>query len=227
MTVDTLSGAAGDPIRIRAGYLATEGAITIADGRLLYNGSIATFTVGERLTQPGPLHGAWLSQDLVLTSDFFFATGRLAGGNFRWEIASVAVLSGTAGTVGWGEFDHDGVFAGLASSAASSRIGRSYDTLAGYHEHEQAAFFTAAGRYDVTLIAWDSNGRFADSAPVTIRFEVLPAQPAADLNGDGQVDGIDLGILLAAWSSAGPGDLNGDGVVDGVDLGVLLGAWTA
>jgi hypothetical protein len=227
MTVDTLSGAAGDPIRIRAGYLATEGAITIADGRLLYNGSIATFTVGERLTQPGPLNGAWLSQDLVLTSDFFFATGRLAGGNFRWEIASVAVLSGTAGTVGWGEFDHDGVFAGLASSAASSRIGRSYDTLAGYHEHEQAAFFTAAGRYDVTLIAWDSNGRFADSAPVTIRFEVLPAQPAADLNGDGQVDGIDLGILLAAWSSAGPGDLNGDGVVDGVDLGVLLGAWTA
>jgi hypothetical protein len=227
MTVDTLSGAAGDPIRIRAGYLATEGAITIADGRLLYNGSIATLTVGERLTQPGPLNGAWLSQDLVLTSDFFFATGRLAGGNFRWEIASVAVLSGTAGTVGWGEFDHDGVFAGLASSAASSRIGRSYDTLAGYHEHEQAAFFTAAGRYDVTLIAWDSNGRFADSAPVTIRFEVLPAQPAADLNGDGQVDGIDLGILLAAWSSAGPGDLNGDGVVDGVDLGVLLGAWTA
>jgi hypothetical protein len=227
MTVDTLSGAAGDPIRIRAGSLATEGAITIADGRLLYNGSIATFTVGERLTQPGPLNGAWLSQDLVLTSDFFFATGRLAGGNFRWEIASVAVLSGTAGTVGWGEFDHDGVFAGLASSAASSRIGRSYDTLAGYHEHEQAAFFTAAGRYDVTLIAWDSNGRFADSAPVTIRFEVLPAQPAADLNGDGQVDGIDLGILLAAWSSAGPGDLNGDGVVDGVDLGVLLGAWTA
>jgi hypothetical protein len=178
MTVDTLYGAAGDPIRIRAGYLATEGALTIADGRLLYNGSIATFTVGERLAQPGPLDGAWYSQDLLLTSDFYFATGRLAGGNFRWEIASVAVLSGTAGTVGWGEFDHDGMFAGMASNSAGSRIGRSYDTLAGYHEHEQAAYFTAVGTYDVTVIAWDSNGRYADSAPVTIRFAVVPAPGA-------------------------------------------------
>jgi hypothetical protein len=88
------------------------------------------------------------------------------------------VLSGTAGTVGWGEFDHDGMFAGMASSSAGSRIGRSYDTLAGYHEHEQAAYFTAVGTYDVTVIAWDSNGRYADSAPVTIRFAVVPAPGA-------------------------------------------------
>jgi uncharacterized protein (DUF2141 family) len=46
-----------------------------------------------------------------------------------------------------------------------------------------------------------------------------------DLNGDGRVDGNDLGILLASWSNAGPGDLNGDGVVNGDDLGILLGAW--
>lgn len=49
-----------------------------------------------------------------------------------------------------------------------------------------------------------------------------------DLNGDGVVDGADLGILLAAWGSADPAaDLNGDGVVDGADLGALLAAWTA
>jgi len=48
----------------------------------------------------------------------------------------------------------------------------------------------------------------------------------ADLNGDGVVDGADLGVLLDAWGS-GPGqaDLNGDGVVDGADLGLLLSAW--
>lgn len=46
-----------------------------------------------------------------------------------------------------------------------------------------------------------------------------------DLNGDGVVDGGDLGILLASWNQAGPADFNNDWAVDGADLGVLLGAW--
>jgi len=49
----------------------------------------------------------------------------------------------------------------------------------------------------------------------------------ADLNGDGVVDGADLGILLSAWGGSGVGDLNGDGVVDGADLGGLLSEWGA
>jgi hypothetical protein len=48
-----------------------------------------------------------------------------------------------------------------------------------------------------------------------------------DLNGDGAVDGADLGLLLGEWGLAGSAaDFNGDGTVDGADLGVLLGAWT-
>ncbi|MFG0274995.1 MAG: hypothetical protein ACF8QF_08055, partial [Phycisphaerales bacterium] len=48
-----------------------------------------------------------------------------------------------------------------------------------------------------------------------------------DLNGDGRVDGSDLGTLLGVWGSADLGaDLNADGVVDGSDLGILLGLWT-
>lgn len=47
----------------------------------------------------------------------------------------------------------------------------------------------------------------------------------ADLNGDGLVDGADLGALLGQWGSDGSADLNGDHVVDGADLGALLGAW--
>jgi len=49
-----------------------------------------------------------------------------------------------------------------------------------------------------------------------------------DLNGDGVVDGADLGELLTQWGKSGaPGsaDLNGDGIVDGADLGILLAAW--
>ncbi|MFG0276179.1 MAG: endonuclease/exonuclease/phosphatase family protein [Phycisphaerales bacterium] len=53
----------------------------------------------------------------------------------------------------------------------------------------------------------------------------FPPSGDPDLNGDGVVDGADLGLLLGAWGSAGPTDLNGDGVTDGADLGLLLGAW--
>ncbi len=46
----------------------------------------------------------------------------------------------------------------------------------------------------------------------------------ADLDGNGAVDGGDLGLLLAGWGSSSP-DLTGDGLVDGSDLGLLLAAW--
>ena len=65
-------------------------------------------------------------------------------------------------------------------------------------------------------------------------FKIIPATgdgpcpSPADLNFDGAVDGIDLGILLGAWGACAncPADLNLDGFVDGIDLGSLLGAWT-
>lgn len=47
-----------------------------------------------------------------------------------------------------------------------------------------------------------------------------------DLNGDGIVDGADLGELLADWMGGpGPSDLDGSGDVDGADLGLLLAAF--
>lgn len=55
---------------------------------------------------------------------------------------------------------------------------------------------------------------------------VFGAPPCpADLNGDGTVDGADLGILLSAWGSTGAPDLDGSGAIDGGDLGALLAAW--
>ena len=51
-----------------------------------------------------------------------------------------------------------------------------------------------------------------------------PSNPA-DLNGDGAVNGADLGLLLGNWGQAGASDLNGDGTTNGADLGLLLGSW--
>jgi glucose/arabinose dehydrogenase len=68
-------------------------------------------------------------------------------------------------------------------------------------------------------------------------YKIIPAEgdgPCApppvpgDFNGDGVVNGDDLGTLLANWGACAscPADLNGDGFVDGNDLGQLLGLWT-
>ena len=48
----------------------------------------------------------------------------------------------------------------------------------------------------------------------------------ADLNGDGRVDGADLGLLMLGWGQGGSTDLNGDGTTDGADFGLLLLGWT-
>ena len=45
-----------------------------------------------------------------------------------------------------------------------------------------------------------------------------------DFNGDGEVSGGDLGMILAMWGTA-DGDLNGDATTDGGDLGLLLSSW--
>ena len=47
-----------------------------------------------------------------------------------------------------------------------------------------------------------------------------------DINGDLEVNGADLGLMLVAFSGSDPNaDLNNDGVVNGADLGLMLVAW--
>lgn len=91
-----------------------------------------------------------------------------------------------------------------------------------YMDFLRAANFTDTNG-EIAYQAWISQGR---SAPVDMASVVLNLVPG-DLNGDGVVDGADLGILLGAWGTDDPfADLNGDGEVDGADLGTLLGMWT-
>ncbi|HMN97312.1 MAG TPA: hypothetical protein PKC43_05990, partial [Phycisphaerales bacterium] len=56
--------------------------------------------------------------------------------------------------------------------------------------------------------------------------QLCPGKCLGDLNGDGAVDGADLGILLGNWGTNNIcSDLDGNGIVDGGDLGLLLGLW--
>ena len=72
---------------------------------------------------------------------------------------------------------------------------------------------------------WVNEGKSAPLAMDSMEIPLENGNPA-DLNGDGIVDGADLGLLLIGWGTTGPGDINGDGVVDGADLGLMLIGWT-
>ncbi|MBL9149015.1 MAG: CHRD domain-containing protein [Phycisphaerae bacterium] len=59
-----------------------------------------------------------------------------------------------------------------------------------------------------------------------IRGQLEPAPTCtSDLDGNGAVDGADLGILLGNWGGTDVGDFDNSGTVDGADLGTLLGSW--
>jgi len=76
---------------------------------------------------------------------------------------------------------------------------------------------------------WEQHGKSAPVAMDTMTIEIAASDPC-DVNGDGVINGADLGAMLGAWGTCTdpadcPADLNGDGVVSGADLGLLLGCW--
>jgi hypothetical protein len=86
----------------------------------------------------------------------------------------------------------------------------------------------AAGTYTATATVQtsDENVPGATTAQVvaTLSATIGGGNPA-DLNGDGVVNGADLGSLLSQWGQPGTGDLNGDGIVGGADIGIMLANW--
>lgn len=73
------------------------------------------------------------------------------------------------------------------------------------------------------LVQWKTQGGAFDA------FTQWESGPSADINGDGSVNGTDLGTLLGGWGPCGAQcntDLNGDAVTNAADLGVLMAAWT-
>ena len=50
----------------------------------------------------------------------------------------------------------------------------------------------------------------------------------ADIDGNGDVNGADLSLVLGAWgTSDAAADVDGSGTVDGADLALVLGSWGA
>jgi len=100
--------------------------------------------------------------------------------------------------------------------------GNIFDNVAGTQAAIQAGHIIANGGTGVVELD-------TTSIPGRIVISAVRSGSAADLNMDGFVDGLDLGILLGNFNQSGiataGGELNGTDPVDGLDLGILLGAW--
>ncbi len=87
---------------------------------------------------------------------------------------------------------------------------------------------TPNGTHTLVATARDASGNTKTSSSVTVTVSNAGSTTSsADLNADGRVDVIDLGILLSAWgqTTKPKADINQDGRVDVVDLGILLSKW--
>ena len=222
LTVDTENG----KIVVRAGYYGNESGFSIdTNGRLMADGRLAVFEVPDPLMS-GPLANWYGGYEILLTSDYYLASGRLHGGSFRYEIASVTPVQGGPCTTVWGDFDANWDLQPVCTSGGATRAERSYNVGIGGHNHDQGYAFSAEGLYDVSLVAWDANGVYADADPVTIRFHVGNALSCAfaDLDCTGTVDSGDVAILLLDFGPCGgcPTDLDGSGVVDFGDVALAL-----
>ncbi|MFO0872922.1 MAG: hypothetical protein U0575_02990 [Phycisphaerales bacterium] len=90
-------------------------------------------------------------------------------------------------------------------------------------------YIVPTNQFRIRFVADDVNpGSVVEAGVDGVQILSLDCTPPAivgDLNGDGIVNGSDLGLLLGQWGGPGSGDLDGNGVVDGADLGLLLGNW--
>jgi len=106
--------------------------------------------------------------------------------------------------------------------------------LAGEYGYADGPYPPGDGPYQFFRVDFDT-GSAEVLATTTVRFRSLAPIPVetcvGDVDGDGDTDHSDLGILLADWGCVGSepedcsGDLDGDFDTDHSDLGILLADW--
>jgi hypothetical protein len=216
-------------LSIVVGYNPGESYLTIGappTRQVLDLGSPFIVRAPDTLGQSGEYNGWFSADELLLTSDFY-ATN-LTGGDIYYEIVSFVPVAGTVGdpaaTIVWGQFSSvDSTFAPSAIQGAPARIDRSFHVGVGSHQHNQGFAIGGRGVYDLTLIAWDANGVFADSDPVT--FRIATTCPA-DYDADGVVAVADIFAYLNGWFAGDVrADFNGSETVEVQDIFDFLNAW--
>lgn len=200
--IDDGGGGGGDSLLVEMGSHALSGGGTHELSLEGLEGSLTGFSIQFDFTGSGE---AWAS-DLLLTVDN--GTAGLEAGGFD-----------ASQRFGY-EFLGDWSFYGAGSASAGT-----------YADSKAGALSLGPGG---SLRLRIRNGWGAAPAvtysevQVVLQGVTLPAGPACpgDFDGNGVVDGADLGTLLLQWNTSSPAhDLDGDDLVSGADLGLLLLNW--
>jgi hypothetical protein len=104
-----------------------------------------------------------------------------------------------------------------------TRNGTTITTTAGGTLTFTDSGLTSATAYTYTILALDGVGNVSTAASLTTT--TLTPKPG-DINGDNQINAIDLSLLLNAWATNNAAsDINHDGTVNVLDLSVVLSHW--
>jgi hypothetical protein len=189
---------------------------------------------------PGPSPGVWHDLDAVvaISPNDVWAGGEYFDSAYHGLALHFNGASWTQVPIPGGVSDFV-AFAGNDIYAAGAGImhwdGAAWTTVDAFPEVPEPtlAGLDASGPCEL----WAGGRQFVDGilVPLTVRSNT-PQTPAGDLNGDGHVNTLDLGILLSSWSipatapgcsgaKSCPSDMNADGFVNSLDLGILLSHW--
>lgn len=198
----------------------------------------ATFTASSRQFSP---IGAGFSQSFSMTAP------PVALGDVQLSFAAVSDLGGASERV---DVFMNGRAVGITFGPTGTDCPSTPDADAFTITAELFNGLAASGRIVVELIPSATVSPLQCADPfiaVTVMYPTpseldlnqdgIPnsCQLPEDLNGDGDVDGFDLALLLGQWTGseryqpcppAVSADFSGDCRIDGIDLAILLAAWT-
>ena len=88
---------------------------------------------------------------------------------------------------------------------------------------------SADGEYTMNICHGYEEGDEVATWNGSIKFLylIMDTPCPGDINNDQNIDGADMGLMIASWGSCPdcPADLNGDGQVNGADVGQFLASW--
>ena len=149
---------------------------------------------------------------------------------FKYAAENDAIM--TLSTCGLADFDTMiAIYEGTQTPVTSDRLVAWNDDSDGCEGNTSFLDFTpVCGKtYLIRVGGYGSDESFGSGrihSPRCFNCDPCPAGNPSDLNGDGSVNGADMGAMLANFGGSGTGDLNNDGTVDGADLGLLFAAWS-
>lgn len=172
--------------------------------------------------------------------DSMFGEGgsiELSADGETWHLVSGLDADGPFPTLGWLDTDPYATRPGELPSDFTQPVNPELQVIGLGYEELLEVYDGAGGGVgvDMEVVGLESirfvrisNFSGMQSPEIDAIADVSPQSQIGDINGDGQINGMDLGLLLAAWGSANPlADLDHDGIVGGGDLGLLLVGWTS